>query len=62
MRAGLVADTFLEAMSITHFKKKYEEYAILQLSSSTSTIFIYNLLLVASCLHYSQLSFLISYN
>lgn len=30
MRAGLVADTFLEAMSITHFKKKYEEYAILQ--------------------------------
>ena len=28
MRAGLVADTFLEAMSITHFKKKYEEYDI----------------------------------
>ncbi|KAF4383565.1 hypothetical protein F8388_014065 [Cannabis sativa] len=26
MRAGLVADTYLEAMSITHFKKKYEEY------------------------------------
>ncbi|RWR94283.1 DNA replication licensing factor MCM7 [Cinnamomum micranthum f. kanehirae] len=26
MRAGLVADTFLEAMSVTHFKKKYEEY------------------------------------
>lgn len=25
LRAGLVADTFLEAMSITHFKKKYEE-------------------------------------
>lgn len=25
MRAGLVADTFLEAMSVTHFKKKYEE-------------------------------------
>lgn len=25
MRAGLVADTYLEAMSITHFKKKYEE-------------------------------------
>ncbi|KAK1316751.1 Protein PROLIFERA [Acorus calamus] len=28
MRAGLVADTFLEAMSITHFKKKYEEYEL----------------------------------
>ncbi|KAJ8466156.1 hypothetical protein OPV22_028708 [Ensete ventricosum] len=26
LRAGLVADTYLEAMSITHFKKKYEEY------------------------------------
>ncbi|KMZ63164.1 Protein PROLIFERA [Zostera marina] len=26
MRAGLVADTYLEAMSITHFKKKYEDY------------------------------------
>ncbi|ONM01182.1 DNA replication licensing factor MCM7 [Zea mays] len=26
MRAGLVADTYLEAMSVTHFKKKYEEY------------------------------------
>ncbi|KAI3786597.1 hypothetical protein L1987_40395 [Smallanthus sonchifolius] len=25
MRAGLVADTYLEAMSISHFKKKYEE-------------------------------------
>ncbi|KAG5231676.1 DNA replication licensing factor MCM [Salix suchowensis] len=25
MRAGLVADTYLEAMSVTHFKKKYEE-------------------------------------
>ncbi|RXH84404.1 hypothetical protein DVH24_027303 [Malus domestica] len=25
MRAGLVADTYLEAMSITHTKKKYEE-------------------------------------
>lgn len=32
MRAGLVADTFLEAMSITHFKKKYEEYGIFQQS------------------------------
>lgn len=28
MRAGLVADTYLEAMSITHFKKRYEEYAL----------------------------------
>ncbi|KAM0954424.1 putative DNA helicase [Dioscorea sansibarensis] len=28
LRAGLVADTFLEAMSITHFKKKYEEYEL----------------------------------
>ncbi|CAA6654398.1 unnamed protein product [Spirodela intermedia] len=28
MRAGLVADTFLEAMSVTHFKKKYEEYEL----------------------------------
>ncbi|XP_072975944.1 DNA replication licensing factor MCM7 [Typha angustifolia] len=28
MRAGLVADTYLEAMSITHFKKKYEEYEL----------------------------------
>nr|GMD40333.1 DNA replication licensing factor MCM7 [Ipomoea batatas] len=26
MRAGLIADTYLEAMSVTHFKKKYEEY------------------------------------
>ncbi|KAK9086309.1 hypothetical protein Syun_028703 [Stephania yunnanensis] len=26
MRAGLVADTYLEAMSVTHFKKKYEDY------------------------------------
>ncbi|WVZ85136.1 hypothetical protein U9M48_032088 [Paspalum notatum var. saurae] len=25
MRAGLVADTYLEAMSVTHFKKKYED-------------------------------------
>lgn len=25
MRAGLIADTYLEAMSVTHFKKKYEE-------------------------------------
>ncbi|MFQ6619345.1 hypothetical protein Gotur_000962, partial [Gossypium turneri] len=25
MRAGLVADTYLEVMSVTHFKKKYEE-------------------------------------
>ncbi|GLT56872.1 hypothetical protein SLA2020_298870 [Shorea laevis] len=25
LRAGLVADTYLEAMSVTHFKKKYEE-------------------------------------
>uniref|UniRef100_A0A0E0CHQ4 DNA replication licensing factor MCM7 n=1 Tax=Oryza meridionalis TaxID=40149 RepID=A0A0E0CHQ4_9ORYZ len=28
MRAGLVADTYLESMSITHFKKKYEEYEL----------------------------------
>ncbi|CAA3003795.1 DNA replication licensing factor MCM7 [Olea europaea subsp. europaea] len=28
MRAGLIADTYLEAMSITHFKKKYEEYEL----------------------------------
>ncbi|MCO5606715.1 hypothetical protein L7F22_060905 [Adiantum nelumboides] len=28
MRAGLVADTYLEAMSITHFKKRYEEYVL----------------------------------
>uniref|UniRef100_A0A0E0MNJ3 DNA replication licensing factor MCM7 n=1 Tax=Oryza punctata TaxID=4537 RepID=A0A0E0MNJ3_ORYPU len=28
MRAGLVADTYLETMSITHFKKKYEEYEL----------------------------------
>lgn len=28
LRAGLVADTYLEAMSITHFKKKYEEYEL----------------------------------
>ncbi|KAK4765841.1 hypothetical protein SAY87_007483 [Trapa incisa] len=26
LRAGLVADTFLEAMSVKHFKKKYDEY------------------------------------
>lgn len=26
MRAGLIADTYLEAMSVSHFKKKYEEY------------------------------------
>ncbi|KAF9669264.1 hypothetical protein SADUNF_Sadunf14G0089700 [Salix dunnii] len=25
MRAGLVADTYVEAMSVTHFKKKYED-------------------------------------
>lgn len=25
MRAGLVADTYLEVMSVSHFKKKYEE-------------------------------------
>ncbi|XP_054823839.1 DNA replication licensing factor MCM7 [Prosopis cineraria] len=29
MRAGLVADTYLEAMSVTHFKKRYEEYEFL---------------------------------
>ncbi|CAD5192877.1 unnamed protein product [Musa acuminata subsp. malaccensis] len=28
LRAGLVADTYLEAMSITHFKKKYEDYEL----------------------------------
>ncbi|KAI5419013.1 Mcm2-7 hexameric complex component [Lathyrus oleraceus] len=28
MRAGLVADTYLEAMSVSHFKKKYEEYEL----------------------------------
>ncbi|KAH9786751.1 DNA replication licensing factor MCM7 [Citrus sinensis] len=28
LRAGLVADTYLEAMSVTHFKKKYEEYEL----------------------------------
>ncbi|KAF9606173.1 hypothetical protein IFM89_023599 [Coptis chinensis] len=28
MRAGLVADTYLEAMSVNHFKKKYEEYEL----------------------------------
>ncbi|XP_022770840.1 DNA replication licensing factor MCM7-like isoform X2 [Durio zibethinus] len=28
MRAGLVADTYLEAMSVTHFKKKYEQYEL----------------------------------
>ncbi|XP_062178294.1 DNA replication licensing factor MCM7 [Alnus glutinosa] len=28
MRAGLVADTYLEAMSVTHFKKKYEDYEL----------------------------------
>ncbi|KAG6422324.1 hypothetical protein SASPL_118892 [Salvia splendens] len=26
MRAGLIADTYLDAMSVTHFKKKYEDY------------------------------------
>ncbi|KAG0482586.1 hypothetical protein HPP92_010670 [Vanilla planifolia] len=28
MKAGLVADTYLEVMSVTHFKKKYEEYEL----------------------------------
>lgn len=28
MRAGLVADTYLDAMSVTHFKKKYEDYEL----------------------------------
>ncbi|KAK6119738.1 hypothetical protein DH2020_046520 [Rehmannia glutinosa] len=28
MRAGLIADTYLEAMSVSHFKKKYEEYEL----------------------------------
>ncbi|KAL3517377.1 hypothetical protein ACH5RR_019966 [Cinchona calisaya] len=28
MRAGLIADTYLEAMSVIHFKKKYEEYEL----------------------------------
>lgn len=28
MRAGLVADTYLEAMTITHSKKRYEEYTL----------------------------------
>ncbi|KAI3990126.1 hypothetical protein MKX01_029104 [Papaver californicum] len=28
MRAGLVADTYLEAMSVSHYKKKYEEYKL----------------------------------
>ncbi|ERN16747.1 DNA replication licensing factor MCM7 [Amborella trichopoda] len=28
MRAGLVADTYLEAMSITHFKKRYEDHVL----------------------------------
>ncbi|XP_071718775.1 DNA replication licensing factor MCM7-like [Rutidosis leptorrhynchoides] len=28
MRAGLVADTYLEAMSVSHHKKRYEEYEL----------------------------------
>ncbi|EPS63843.1 hypothetical protein M569_10940, partial [Genlisea aurea] len=28
MRAGLIADTYLEAMSISHLKKKYDEYEL----------------------------------
>ncbi|GFZ13796.1 minichromosome maintenance (MCM2/3/5) family protein [Actinidia rufa] len=28
MRAGLVAETYLEAMSVSHFKKNYEEYEL----------------------------------
>ncbi|XP_010522826.1 PREDICTED: DNA replication licensing factor MCM7 [Tarenaya hassleriana] len=28
LRAGLVADTYLEVTSVTHFKKKYEEYEL----------------------------------
>ncbi|KAL4566956.1 hypothetical protein LXL04_022526 [Taraxacum kok-saghyz] len=28
MRAGLVVDTYLETMSISHFKKKYEDYEL----------------------------------
>ncbi|XP_015089644.1 DNA replication licensing factor MCM7 [Solanum pennellii] len=28
MRAGLIADTYLEAMSVGHFKKKYEDYEL----------------------------------
>ncbi|KAI0511804.1 hypothetical protein KFK09_012436 [Dendrobium nobile] len=28
MRAGLIADTYLEIMSVTHFKKKYEDYEL----------------------------------
>ncbi|NP_001308946.1 DNA replication licensing factor MCM7-like protein [Solanum lycopersicum] len=28
MRAGLIADTYLEAMSVNHFKKKYEDYEL----------------------------------
>ncbi|GAB2226452.1 hypothetical protein Droror1_Dr00022260 [Drosera rotundifolia] len=28
LRAGLVADTYLEVMSVSHFKKKYEEYEL----------------------------------
>ncbi|KAL6179738.1 hypothetical protein ACLB2K_046409 [Fragaria x ananassa] len=28
MRAGVVADTYLEAMSVTRYKKKYEEYEL----------------------------------
>ncbi|KAH0461689.1 hypothetical protein IEQ34_009264 [Dendrobium chrysotoxum] len=28
MRAGLIADTYLETMSVTHFKKKYEDYEL----------------------------------
>ncbi|KAK4749016.1 hypothetical protein SAY87_026465 [Trapa incisa] len=28
LRAGLVADTFLEAMSVNHFKKKYDQYEL----------------------------------
>ncbi|KAL8089301.1 DNA replication licensing factor MCM7 [Apium graveolens] len=28
MRAGLVADTYLEVMSVSHFKKKYEDYEL----------------------------------
>ncbi|CAI9290911.1 unnamed protein product [Lactuca saligna] len=28
MRAGLVADTYLETMSISHFKKKYQDYEL----------------------------------
>ena len=41
MRAGLVADTYLQAMSITQTKKRYDEYVSVKHIFSTTAFYLF---------------------